>query len=323
MKILFTVQLPKDQEIELSKYGYELLIYNEKAPDFTYHQDKFANVDIMVCQNPFKLIDLSVMRNLKMVFLTTSGYEQAPIQFFKTNKIMLISNKGAYDIAVAEWTIMRILELLKNSHLSFIKQAEHRWETDYTVRELSGQTVGILGTGFIGQAIASKLSVFETKLIGFNKTGKASLTFPVVYELNTLPSFVDAIDILIIALSYNSATHHFIDDEMIAKMKRKPLLINVSRGNIINQSSLIHALKSGLIAGAALDVFEVEPLPAESELWDMKNVLISSHNAWVSEPEKGRKMTNIVKNLIKLANGEFTEHKIGLLSTTQTNGGLQ
>ncbi len=163
------------------------------------------------------------------------------------------------------------------------KQREHRW-FDALSGTLDGKRLGIMGTGSIGQHIAKTAINFGVEVIGLSRSGKPSASFGTVFPIGRLHAFLERIDYLVAALPETAATDNLLDRAALAKLRAHAYFINVGRGNVVDDDALIEALCNGKLAGAALDVFDEEPIPADNPLWDIPNLSITAHVAAVSHP---------------------------------------
>jgi phosphoglycerate dehydrogenase-like enzyme len=161
-------------------------------------------------------------------------------------------------------------------------QARREW-TRFWPRVLAGQTVGIVGLGSIGRAVARLAKAFDMRVLGVRRSGAPLECAD--YEVDGIFGPLDLLNVLaesdyvVLALPLTEETHHLIGELALRAMKPSAYRIHVSRGAVIDEAALVRALKEGEVAGAGLDVFESEPLPPESELWGMDNVIISPHIA--------------------------------------------
>ena len=169
--------------------------------------------------------------------------------------------------------------------------------------ELNGKTVLVVGCGNVGIECAKRLSAFGTTIIGIDTFIVEHKCFSMIYGTSKLCELLRLSDIVILTLPLNDETKHFFDKEKFDAMKNDSILVNISRGQIVVESDLLDALKSKLF-GAVLDVFEEEPLPKESEFWQLKNVIISPHNSFVSDKNSKRLFNVIVENLKTFMRGE-------------------
>jgi phosphoglycerate dehydrogenase-like enzyme len=188
----------------------------------------------------------------------------------------LTNSRGVFDIPIAEWVIGAVLSHVKGLDTSLALQREHRWQYRTTGR-LAGTRAAVVGTGSIGRTIAERLMRLDVDVTLVGRTAGADPRFGAVRASGDLVSVADEVDLLVLAAPLTPATTALVGAEVLRALGPRGFLVNVGRGPTVVQSDLVEALGAGTIAGAALDVFEVEPLPAESPLWAMPNVLVSPH----------------------------------------------
>lgn len=301
LKALITFKYTDEEMKTLEDLGYEIIFEDEKNISFS---ENMKDIDMMVCFNPFEKLDIGKFPNLKWIQLLSAGINQVPLEKIKNQNIILTNNRGGYSIPIAEWTVMKILEMLKNSKEFYNKQREKVWKMDTSLLELYNKTVGFIGTGSIAQETAKRLKGFGVEIIGFNLSGKEAKYFDEIYKIDEIEKTAPKLDILVIAAPYTEKTHHLVDNKVLQSMKDGIYLVNIARGSIIDEKALIANLQSGKIKKAALDVFEEEPLPENNPLWNMDNVIISPHNSWASEMNFRRRYEIAYKNMKKYINNE-------------------
>jgi phosphoglycerate dehydrogenase-like enzyme len=291
---LFTYDYGKDNMNKLKNLGYDIIAINEK--DVTYSEE-LKNVEVLVCYNPFQTLDISKMRKLKWIQLSSAGIDQLPIEYVKNSGIIITNNRGGYSIPMGEWIVLKILELLKHSYRLYDNQNNKVWKMDTTILELYGKTVSFIGTGSIAEEAAKRLKGFEVQILGLNTSGKQVQNFDKCYSLKDMNEMLSISDIVIITIPYTKATHHLIDNEKFKVMKNGVYIVNVARGSIINEKDLIKNIQEGKVCGAALDVVEEEPLQSNSPLWNLPNVIITPHNSWISEMRNNRRFDMMYNNM--------------------------
>lgn len=301
MKALITYKHTEEEINKLKKLGYQLVYKNEKDISLT---EEIKDVDVMVCFNPFEKIDIDDFPNLKWIQLGSAGINQVPEDKVLNRDIIVTNNRGGFSIPIAEWIVLRVLEMIKNTKEFHSLQASKTWKTDNSMLELHGKTIGFIGTGSIAQEAAKRLDSFGVNLLGFNFTGNQAKYFHQSFNINEIKAHIDKCDFLIVAAPYTEATHHLVNEDLFQSMKDGTYLVNIARGSIIDENALIKHLKSGKIRKAALDVFEVEPLPESSPLWEMEQVLISPHNSWGSEMIFQRRFELVYKNMMNYINNK-------------------
>lgn len=286
---------------KVRELGYEIIIKKEKD---LIVSDDIKDIDILICYNPFDTFNIDELNNLKWIQLSSIGIDQVPIDILKNKNIILTNNKGGYSIPIGEWIVLKILELLKNSKTFYNNQNNKLWKIDTGVLELYNKTVTFIGTGSIAKEASKRLQGFDANIIGVNTSGKPVDYFNNCYSIKDLNEVLSFTDILILSIPYTHKTHHLINDTAFNNMKNDSYIINISRGNIIDEKSLIKHIENKKIKGAALDVFENEPLSENSPLWNYNNVYITPHNSWVSEMRNDRRFEAIYNNLKSYINNE-------------------
>ncbi|MHC2066706.1 D-2-hydroxyacid dehydrogenase [Bremerella sp. T1] len=214
---------------------------------------------------------------LKWIQSSAAGMDHCLVPEVISSDIVVSSASGLFANQVAEQTFSLLLGLIRSLPVFFRAQTVK----DYTRRpthDLHGKTVGIVGLGGNGRRIAEILSAFQTRII-------ATDLFPydcpphvdALWPADRLDDLLAESDVVILTLPLNASTYHIIDDGRFAAMKQDAWFINVARGQVVKEAALIDALQSGKLLGAGIDVAEIEPLPADSPLWNMKNVIITPH----------------------------------------------
>lgn len=237
---------------------------------------------------------LDKMPQLKYIQVTGAGYDQADLTEIIERKITLANTCGVMSKSIAEDVFAKILfftrrlrtveEDRKNHYWNYFGQ--NQWMCSCYV-DLYGKTIGILGAGSIGLEVAKRAKAFDMKVCVYARNKKESAYIDKCYcDEDGLKELYAVSDVIVVSLPLNNSTRHMISEIALKQMKKSVIIINVARGPIIDTFSLVAALKRGDIAGAALDVFEQEPLPIDSELWEIPNLFISSHKAGMGDSWK-------------------------------------
>jgi len=218
--------------------------------------------------------------------------------------LVLTNSAGVHAPPIAEHVIGVIIALARNFPGLFRQQRERVWFRNLPVDEIAGRTVGIVGLGGIGRLVAKKAKGLDMHVIGTKRHPE-----PVPYVDEVLPDdrledLLARSDFVVIAVPSTPETVGLIGRSQLNKMKPSAYLINVARGNVVDQDALIAALQDGRIAGAGLDVFDPEPLPADSPLWGLPNVILSPHCSARSPYINQRTVALFAENLRRFANGE-------------------
>ena len=237
-----------------------------------------ANFDVVYGQQPFKNYPYSAFTNLKMLQLSSAGIDHLPVSDWLKDKIIISNAKGVYSAPIAEMIIMNILMGLKRVPQFMSSQKAHEWKKENT-RELGFLKTLFLGTGNIATETALRLKPFGPLLIGLNSNGRAIEPFNVTGKLSELPEYLKSADIIVNTLPLSPETFHLMDEKFFNALKPQTLFINIGRGKSVNETALLKALNSDQLSYVYLDVFEQEPLKAESPLWTHPKVFITPHNS--------------------------------------------
>jgi phosphoglycerate dehydrogenase-like enzyme len=243
---------------------------------------------------------------LRWIQAPMAGLESYMFPALIESPVVLSNLRGIYSDVIADHVLGLMLSLAHHLHYYAQRQAEGVW--DKQEREfvhLAGQTLGILGLGGIGGEVARRGAVLGMRVVAVDlaRTDRP----PEVAELWGLDRFDDLLaqsDFLVISAPLTPTSDHLFNAATFAKMKRSAYLINIGRGKIVSLAALVEALQSGQIAGAGLDVFETEPLPADSSLWKLPNVVITPHVAAYSPQIDGRRIAVMADNVRRFVQGE-------------------
>jgi phosphoglycerate dehydrogenase-like enzyme len=218
-------------------------------------------------------------QHAKWVHSLSAGVEKLLVPEFVASPVPLTNAKGVFKRSLAEFAIFGILFHYKHGRRLVENQRAHRWD-DFTVDWLPGKIMGVVGYGEIGRECALLAHALGMRIHAVRRKPEQSSGDQIVervFASHDLPQMLAEVDVLLAAAPLTRDTRHLLSTREFETMKPSALVINVGRGPVIDEAALIAALEHKRIAGAALDVFEEEPLPASSPLWDMDNVLISPH----------------------------------------------
>lgn len=296
MKMLITDALT-DKKSLYDYFGKKFEIIEIKENHCEEYEDLFfSDIDVVICNNLFLYKNISLFKNLKVIHVTSAGLDRLPLKDIKKRKITLFSSRGVYSIPIAEHVILGILSLYHNVEFFLQNKNKKIWLKNRIVLELCEKKVGIIGCGSIGIECARRLQSFGCVVDGFDADDHKKPNFENVYQMSFLKQKINEYDILIAAIPLDETTFHMFDSTFFASMKPQSVFVNVSRGKLVEEESLIEALKTKLF-GAVLDVFNEEPLDKNSELWDLNNVFLTPHNSFVGENNNNRLTDLIIKNL--------------------------
>lgn len=221
-----------------------------------------------------------------------------------TSNVLITSSRGVHAVAMSEQVFALLLALSRGVPRMVRAQERHEWiQSDIHPLELRGKTMGIVGWGKVGDAVAHLAHAFGMRVIGIRHSVKepqerasscgafdnppqiAPVDLPpdMVFPMSDLHRVLGESDVVVLILPLTADTEGVIDRQALAAMKTGSLLINIGRGQVVDETALIEALQSGHVRGAGLDVFDEEPLPPQSPFWDMPNVLVAPHTGGAGE----------------------------------------
>jgi phosphoglycerate dehydrogenase-like enzyme len=236
----------------------------------------------------------------------SAGVDRLGQSGFLERQVMVTNSSGVAVTPIGEYVLMVMLMFAKSAHRLFRSQAERRW-TRFLPAELRGRTVGVVGMGHIGTEVARLAQAFGCRVLAIRgSAARRRRGEPPADELlppSDLRYLLSESDYVVLAVPLTERTRHLIGEQELRAMKPAAVLINISRGAVVDEAALVRALKEGWIGGAALDVFEREPLSEESELWDMENVIVSPHVSGATEIYFQRAVPIFCENLRRYLDG--------------------
>ena len=216
------------------------------------------------------------------------------------------SGSGVHGDTIGEHVLGLILAYNRTLPFYFKMQQQHRWAKGGTRQpyEAMGRTLGVVGAGSIGNKIAEKAKALGLRTIGLRRHPRPEPCYDKVVGSDGLYGLLEESDYVAVATPLTKETFHMINGEALGHMKPTALLVNIARGPVVDEAALIAALQAGTIGGAALDVTEQEPLPPDSPLWDMENVILTPHMSADGEGLAGRAVELFCDNLRRFRAGE-------------------
>ncbi|MGZ5431883.1 MAG: D-2-hydroxyacid dehydrogenase [Thermoanaerobaculia bacterium] len=238
---------------------------------------------------------------VRWIHTLAAGVDFLPFDLLRRTDVVVTNSRGLYADALGEFAIAAMLWFAKDLRRMIRNQDRQRWEP-YTVERLEGRTVGIIGYGGVGEAAGRRASALGMRVLPVRRRQE--------FGEPTIDEVIAQSDYLILCTPLTPGTYRLLSRERIAAMKPTAVLINLGRGATVDEEALIDALRSRRIRGAALDVFEVEPLPPAHALWQLDNVLISPHTADHTDDAHSRAMQFFVENLKRFRAGESLQNVV-------------
>lgn len=282
----------------LLEKGHELKIYEDKTEDVEELKSRVRDTDILVIANsPLDGGVIKSAKDLKMISVAFTGVDHVDLEACREKNILVSNAAGYSTIAVAELAFGLIISLLRNVLPLDKKTRAGKTKEGYRQQDLNGKTLGVVGTGAIGKKVAEIGLFFGCNVIAYNRSENEELKDKGVKYLE-LDELMKKSDIVTIHLPQNEDTEGIIDQYMISLMKEDAFLINVARGPIIDNKALAKALNEEKIAGAGIDVFDMEPpIPKNYELLNAKNTLLTPHIAYATDESMVKRAKIVFENI--------------------------
>ena len=280
--------------------------------DIRDHVDILDDVEAIIPPWRFKAEDLALLKNLKWIQTFSAGVNTLPLKEIKERGILLTNSSGVHGPQMTDHIMGMILSFSRALLPSIRNQKEKNWKVDYTLSELTGKEMLIVGAGSIGQLLAKKAKAFDMNVVGLKRTVEDLENFDEVRPLGELQRSMKTADYVVILAPLTKETRGLIGKEELALMKEDAVLINLARGPLVDEGELIKVLKEKKIRGAGLDVFSREPLPSDSPLWDLDNIILTPHLGGFSDVSNERSIELISENIRRYYAGEKLKNIVNL-----------
>lgn len=277
------------------------VVYSFEAKDL---MDNALDADVLIAF-PYCAPELEdyckKAKNLKLIHSVIAGIDGFINSEIKDLPVRITCTKGIHGYPIADHTLAFIFAFLRNLHGFFQAKLNREYlnEAGYKCDETFEKTVGIIGTGNIGMYIAKKCKLIGFRVLGLKRTPVESEWLDVCYSDKEMDKLLQESDFVVIAIPSTPDTEKLIGEKELGMMKKSAYLINIARGAVIDEEALIKALEENTIAGAGLDVYSEEPLPADSKLWDLPNVIMTPHIAARSPYYNDRCNEVTIENLLR------------------------
>jgi D-2-hydroxyacid dehydrogenase (NADP+) len=306
-RLLILLTLPKDvRDFYASQLGKK---FPELQIDVVDHYSKapplMPAANVLLTFGPMMKDEvLHDARNLKWVQALGTGVDGLIDQPSMPKDVVITNIRGIHGEPVSEAAIMAMLALSRRLPDSVRYQDKNSW-TRWPPKLIDGKTVGIFGIGLIAEALAPRCKALGMTVVGFGSTKREVAGFDRMHLRGEFVAIAPTLDYVVLLVPYAQDTHRLIGAREFAAMKRSAYFINLARGGIVDEDALRAALESGQIAGAALDVFQEEPLPADSPLWSTKNVIITPHLGGFCDVYAERALPTIEHNMACFLRGDY------------------
>lgn len=296
----------------LQEAGFELLHTDKQAE--AYQSDCLIEqlagcAAVIAGSEPYTAEVLAASPDLRVIARTGVGYDAIDTAACDRAGVAVCVTPGVNHHAAAEQAIALLMGVARGFPAADRMVREGRWGYVAQPRVI-GSTIGLVGLGRIGQAVATRAVGLGLKVLAYEPNPPAEFVQQWNIELTSLEDLLGRSDYVSLHCPYSRDSHHLMDAERFAQMKKGAVFINTARGLLVDETALVAALRSGHLRGAGLDVFEIEPLPLESELITLPNVLLAPHLAGADNESRNDTLTMSADTLIQLASGEWPADRI-------------
>lgn len=290
----------------LEQAGLNVVMLSD--PKETYDSPEI--IDIVIGGSYFIHHDSALFTQLKWVQINSAGYDRIPVEKLRKQGILLSNARGVYSAPIAEWIVLQLLTIMKEAHFFYENQKTTQWKRRTDLREFEAQHILIIGTGSIAYETAIRLKPFGVTITGVNRNGHPVAGFDTTVSMDEITDVISTADAVIITLPLNDQTKNLFDKQMIAHMKQGSILLNIGRGGVVNEKDLCESLMDHHLGHAAFDVFEHEPLPSDSPLWNCENLILTPHNCFSGNHTSERLAQLIERNVKHFLADETPENLI-------------
>ncbi|MFC3999369.1 phosphoglycerate dehydrogenase [Nocardiopsis sediminis] len=266
-----------------------------------------ADVDgVVAAGDPYTADVLDAAPRLRVIARCGVGYDSIDVEAATARGIAVCNMPGVNRISVAEMTIALLLLCARHIPANLADVAAGNWRR-IQGRELHGATLGLIGAGAIGKAVAERAAAFGMRLVAYDPHPDLEFAARTGLTFTTAEEVLAASDFLSLHLFLNDANRHWLNAERLALMKPTAYVVNTSRGPVVDETALAAALRDGTVAGAALDVVEVEPLRADNPLRGLPNCHITPHLGGTTDQARARSGIGAARNVVRVLKGEAPE----------------
>lgn len=236
-------------------------------------------------------------KKLKWIMVISAGIDELPFTEIKKRKILVTNVSGIHKVPMAEYAISMLLHVYRQEKVLNNNQAKASWDRSVRMKEVTGRTMLVLGTGAIGQEVARLAKAFHMHTIGVSRSGRAVEYFDETYKINLLEDVLYEADFIVSVLPSTEETKGLITFRHFEIMKREAVFLNMGRGDIVRSEHILRAVREGEIAHAILDVFEEEPLPEDHPFWKSDQITVTPHLSGISPQYHDRALHIFEQNL--------------------------
>lgn len=304
--ILFTAtNIPeRSQKYLQNKFPNHTFVFCTKKSEIDEHIQK-AEI-IVTYGNDLTENKLRKADKLKWIMVMSAGVDELPFHEIKQRDILVTNARGIHKIPMAEYVISMLLSVYRQEKAIYDNQKNTFWDRSVQMKEITGQTMLVLGTGAIGQEVARLAKAFRMKTIGVSRSGQDVQNFDDVFTIHELNHILSEADFIVSVLPSTEETKGLITFRHFQLMKQEAVFLNMGRGDLVSGEDILQAIQQEEIAHVILDVFEDEPLPKDHPLWKEDRITITPHLSGISPQYLSRALKIFEHNLHAYIEGSGT-----------------
>ena len=296
--------------LERAAPGVPRVVLRPGGPDgdLTAAEVAFFSADLYPGRTREFWIPLREAERLRWLHTFSAGVDHPVFQGLLAQRVRLTTSSGVGAAAIAHTVLLYVLALSRDLRAWVEAQRRREWQPR-DVQDLEGRVLGVVGLGPIGTEVARLGAAFGMRVVGVRRTPRGDEPCE-TWPLGRLDDLLAIVDYLVLALPLTTETRGILDARAMARLRPEAFVVNVGRGELVDEPALVRALQAKRLAGAALDVFAVEPLPPESPLWDMPNVIVTPHSAGQNPGNAVRAVELFLDNLARYMRGNPLHNEV-------------
>lgn len=296
MIILFSAKLSTKHQNKLTKlYPQQTFIFCDNMDEVIDH---LPEAEVLVTYGDDLTDDrIEQAMKLKWIMVLSAGMDQMPLAAIRRKNILVTNARGIHQVPMSEYAISMLLQVYRQGKTLIKNEANNHWDKSVRMQELTGRTMLIVGAGAIGREVARLAKAFAVKTIGISRSGRPSEHFDENYPTTELENQLPKVDIVVSVLPSTAETTHFYTMEHFKLLPNHAVFLNMGRGDAVRSDILLKAVQQGEIAHVVSDVFETEPLRADSPFWQEENITVTPHISGVSPQYVTRALDIFTRNL--------------------------
>lgn len=302
MNILSSAKISEKHRTRLrERYPDSTFIFSRDMDEARQHIDNAQILMTFGEDLTDELIDEA--SRLKWIMVLSAGVDKMPFKVINDRNIMVTNARGIHKYPMAEYAISMLLQVNRQAKQMMENEKANKWDRSVRMQEMTGKTMLIAGTGAIGQEVARLARAFRMNVNGVSRSGRSVEYFDRTVKQDELESVLPGTDYVVSVLPSTSETKHFFTYDHFRIMPDHTVFLNMGRGDVVQEKTILKAVREGELAHAVLDVFEEEPLPEDHPFWQEENVTVTPHLSGVSPFYQKRALEIFEENLQTYLNG--------------------